>query len=706
MPEPFIDVNERVTRVVSIGSKFAAATMAVILLVATGIYVALSGYQRESLLHAKEMAASAVTRLFADSCAAPVEFEDETALRQALATVGRDGDIEYAAVWPVDGGGTIGAMLGELPRGAPEPARTVPASVALERRPDRVVVLSPVRNESKHTVGVVAVAFSLSRENAAIADVRAKTLLVSAAVAAGLSALLLAMARHMVVGPLSKLVVAVRMVEEGKAGDVDVRSNDEIGLLAEAFRSMATAIRTREERITAQNRDMRMVLDNVGQGFVTLDVEGKMSEQHSRIIREWFGAPERGTTFWQYLQKVDPVVAQWFELGWTAIREDIMPLEVSLMQLPQVVRKNGQTFEFSYRPILKEGQLEQAIVVTTDVTSRIERERAEQAQREMMSIFHRIRADRQAFEGFFFEASELVRALEHSTGSDADLVMRQLHTLKGNCSLYGIESVATFCHELEDRLKETTEPLGSPEKAKLSELWAQVSDVRARLGEGDNIEIAREEYDNFLDHLRCRTDHNVLAATCSSWKFEPAAKRLALLGDQITRLVDRMGKAETDIVCHPTQLRLPPSKWGRFWSAFAHIIRNAVDHGIETSEDRQIAGKSVRARIELAVTRESDHVLVTIRDDGAGIDWPTIAEKAKAQGLPWETRGDLEEALFAQGMSVRSEASSSSGRGVGLSAVREIVRELKGDVEVQSQLGGGTMFRFVLPNTMLFEDVN
>src|SRR5690242_18989786 len=98
----------------------------------------------------------------------------------------------------------------------------------------------------------------------------------------------------------------------------------------------------------------------------------------------------------------------------------------------------------------------------------------------MMSIFHHILSDRLALEEFFHEASTLVDAVVASNGSDHGLVMRHVHTLKGNCALFGIESVASFCHALEDQMKESPEPIAYKEKAALRALWSKVLDVRAQ----------------------------------------------------------------------------------------------------------------------------------------------------------------------------------------------------------------------------------
>jgi HPt (histidine-containing phosphotransfer) domain-containing protein/HAMP domain-containing protein len=692
-------------RIISVGSKLAGATVAVMLLVTAGVYFKLSEYQRENLLKGKEMAAAAVSRLFADSCAAPVIFSDEQAIKEALTTLGRNEDVEYGSVFAADRSGHLGQKLGELSRGVPETPHSV-SGTTIERRPDRVVISSAVRAPEGDVVAVSTIAFSLARENATIAEVRARTLSVSATVALGLTALLLVLARLVIVGPLNKLVLAAKTLEEGSVIDVDVHSHDEIGQLASAFRSMSVAIQSREAHIKARNADMRLVLDHVGQGFITVDLDGKMSDERSRVVDEWFGPDEGATTFWEYLRPIDQSAAQWFRLGWESVREDIMPLDLCLDQLPHSISKGGKSFEMAYRPVMKGGALDKVIVVITDVTSRIERERAEQTQREMVSLFHRILSDRSAFEGFFHEATILVDAIESSDASDLGLLRRQVHTLKGNCALFGIESVAAFCHGLESRIEESISLFGLSERQTLRSLWTKIAEMRSQFTSdaGDRVELDLEEYDAFLEDLKHRVDYGVLVATFSSWKFELASRRLALFAEQIQHLAIRLGKARIECKISATKLRLPPSKWGPFWSAFAHTVRNAVDHGVETTEERLASGKDITAAITLGVLQKDASVVVSIKDDGCGIDWRRIAERAKERGLPHANPRDLEEALFAEGISSSVDATLTSGRGLGLGAVREVVKRLGGRIEVRSETGRGTTFLFIMPQTMLFED--
>jgi two-component system, chemotaxis family, sensor kinase CheA len=700
-------------RFTSIATKLAVGATALIVLVTTIVYVNLTRYQRQTLLQSKEITASAVSRLFADWCVAGVVFDDEGTIKEALATLGRNGEIEYAAVWAVDSAGKVDHRIGQLERGKPEPLPGVSQEMQLERRADRLVLSSPVRDLGKKIVAMAVVAFSLARENAAIVDVERTTLVISIAVALGFMLVLTWITRFAVSAPLAKLVVAAKQLEEGKRGEVEVRSNDEVGQLAHAFRSMTNAIRVREDRISAGNRDMRLVLDNVGQGFIALDSEGTMSAGRSTVVDKWFGVSAGPVKFWDYLSQTDTALGDWFELGWAALREDILPLSLCLEQLPGLAKKGAQTFELTYRPIVEGGGLAKMIVVITDVTARIERERAEQTQREMMSIFRHILSDRVAIDGFFCEAAALVASLTSPAPTAAEIVepallKRQVHTLKGNCALFGIESVAHLCHQLENRLSESPDPLSPAETQGLRAQWDAVSVMYAQLTESRSetaIDLDQREYEAFVSELQARLGQDRLLATALTWQFEPASKRLVVVGEQIQALAVRLGKAVVEIVYEPTDLRLPPRKWGPFWSTFTHVIRNAVDHGMETEVERIAAGKTKNGTVALGLKRDGHHVVVTITDDGRGINWPKIARRAKEYGLPHATRADLEEALFFQGLSSRDDVTTTSGRGVGLSTIRDLVRDLGGTVEIRSEMGFGTTFRFLMPQSMLFDEL-
>ncbi len=138
-----------------------------------------------------------------------------------------------------------------------------------------------------------------------------------------------------------------------------------------------------------------------------------------------------------------------------------------------------------------------------------------------------------------------------------------------------------------------------------------------------------------------------------------------------------------------------------------HIMRNAVDHGIESEEERMAAGKPAQGTIRMTARQEGDHIVIEISDDGAGIDPDKVRTVAIRKGYVSEAEAaamsDREAVylIFEKGFSTSAIITEISGRGVGMDVVREfIVEKLKGSLDVESELGKGTTFRLTIPLTL------
>jgi len=137
-----------------------------------------------------------------------------------------------------------------------------------------------------------------------------------------------------------------------------------------------------------------------------------------------------------------------------------------------------------------------------------------------------------------------------------------------------------------------------------------------------------------------------------------------------------------------------------------HLVRNAVDHGVETTEARIAAGKPEKSMVELSARQEGDHILITISDDGRGMRPEAIRNKAVEKGLiTTEIANTLDEnqcleLIFLPGFSTKDEISSVSGRGVGMDVVKTNINKLNGVVSIRSELGKGTSVTILLPLTL------
>lgn len=146
----------------------------------------------------------------------------------------------------------------------------------------------------------------------------------------------------------------------------------------------------------------------------------------------------------------------------------------------------------------------------------------------------------------------------------------------------------------------------------------------------------------------------------------------------------------------------------RLGEPLTHLIRNAVDHGIESAEARIAAGKPAEGTLTLSAEHRSGRILIRIADDGAGINRERVFAKAVEKGLiaadAQLSKEEIDHLIFAPGFSTAQQVSNISGRGVGMDVVRQNVKELGGRITIDSEPGSGTTFTLTLPLTLAISD--
>jgi two-component system chemotaxis sensor kinase CheA len=171
-----------------------------------------------------------------------------------------------------------------------------------------------------------------------------------------------------------------------------------------------------------------------------------------------------------------------------------------------------------------------------------------------------------------------------------------------------------------------------------------------------------------------------------------------------------LGKV-VEVELRGAELELDRSILDRLHDPLVHLVRNAIDHGLETPATRKEVGKPPGGRLEIDARREKDSIRISVADDGRGIDLEVVRDRAVSTGL---LHADLAEDLppqeiallvFRPGLSTASEISSFSGRGVGMDAVKATIESLGGQVELDSRPGLGTTTSLVVPVTAAVQRV-
>ena len=196
---------------------------------------------------------------------------------------------------------------------------------------------------------------------------------------------------------------------------------------------------------------------------------------------------------------------------------------------------------------------------------------------------------------------------------------------------------------------------------------------------------------------------SALGPTALSLRLVPVESLTSRLGRAFTRTAAALGK-EADFVVHGVETEIDKVLADELADPLLHIVRNALDHGIESPEARLSTGKPRRGRVSMTVAPRGREVVLTFSDDGRGIDRDRIVKRARETGLlsPNEPEPrDPFSILFRPGFSTAEAVTEFSGRGVGLDVVSENLARLGGRVSVRSTPGAGTTFEVVVPMTLV-----
>ncbi|OWQ67706.1 chemotaxis protein CheA [Stenotrophomonas maltophilia] len=212
-----------------------------------------------------------------------------------------------------------------------------------------------------------------------------------------------------------------------------------------------------------------------------------------------------------------------------------------------------------------------------------------------------------------------------------------------------------------------------------------------------------EELDRAVSTLDIATAR--LQSAVMRTRMQPVGKVFSRF-PKVARDVARSLKKEVDLELVGAETELDRNLVEALADPLVHLVRNAIDHGVEMPDLREAQGKPRMGHVRLSAQQEGDYVSIEVQDDGAGIDPEKLRAKAREKGLidpEAAARLSSEECLhlvFLPGFSTKQQVTDISGRGVGMDVVQSRIRELSGQIQIQSELGRGSRFLIRVPLTL------
>lgn len=479
-----------------------------------------------------------------------------------------------------------------------------------------------------------------------------------------------------------------------------------------------------DQLVRERTAAIKDLLDNTGQGFFSFSSDYKVQPFTSKATHDFFG---------KSIEDEDAVQLMFSDTAgdkkklFNLLFEETGNLDLIEGILPSEVKRDGRIYKVDYHWIDAREDVEgRVMIVMTDITTQRKLEQQLRIDEERNRMIVKIAVDRHGFIDFLHEVNHCLEQVDRILDSPpaeikVEELFRHFHTIKGGMASYFFADVAEKAHNIENLLeavrtddalptedllnsvKKETDELRQILKATLEGLEEIVPKQLIEAGFQPYFRIAESKIAALESALGDQMQSNPeIENAVKNLKRQPIRNIMKKFASDAENLAQNLGKA-IDISINGENTEIVHAAYKPMLSSLIHIIRNCVDHGLETPEIRMASGKPEQGSLKISVDTHASELFITIEDDGAGIDAGVIKTKALEMGListsQSESMSDDEaiRLIFSSGFSTNDMVTDLSGRGVGMDAVAEEIAGLNGTIDVQTTLGKGTRFQIRVP---------
>jgi len=515
--------------------------------------------------------------------------------------------------------------------------------------------------------------------------------------------------------------------------------------LALALSYLVAARRRQDRMVIDAQRQTEDILKTVKDGLFLLDANLNIGPTHSAAVRQLFQRETlAGATFEELLRPLVPektlqTAVKFVKVLWSERTRENLVRSINPLGEVEVNFDDGRGghetryLEFDFHRVKSDNRVDNILVSVNDVSQRVMlarelKESQDKAQAQLDTLLGVLHVDPAQLASFLDDSDAAMRMInsilkepareESAFRKKLDSIFRQVHAVKGEASALGLASVESRAHQFEDSLKELKDRKALtgndflPLVVKLDDLFTHLASVRDLVTRLAKLNAGSHDAPATATQViaRNRTVEELVGVKVlehAPAERAPAVPSAAVgLGSTLEQLVHRIAadeKKRARIEC--AGLDSVPNAYRKVVKDVAiQIVRNAVVHGIEPPDARLKLGKSDAGNVMVQfLTAPGEGFKLVIEDDGQGISATRIKEAALQKGIITEAAAAKMEAkqmfrlLFHPGFSTRDTVTHDAGRGIGMSLVAELIRELNGKIAVATGEGKYTRFSILLP---------
>jgi two-component system chemotaxis sensor kinase CheA len=562
-----------------------------------------------------------------------------------------------------------------------------------------------------------------------------------------------------IVKPIKSLTEAAKKIANGDLDiDIQLKTDDEFKTLANAFLFMVSKIKTllqakqlmieelkitslkladlnktleikvkeRTKELNTSNLFLKAMVNSLNQGLVVLNRELKCNKIHTEATKTILGKDPNDVFFYELLD-LKPEDRESLKEWATIIFDELLSFESAALLAPASKIWGENVHDINYKFVNLEyfpmrnsiGKIENIVAVSTDQTVEIRATEQFRESQSRVAMFLKILNNKKQFSSFIKEVEHIFlnieKSLQEKTEQSCKTLMLLFHTLNGGFGLYhllelqslsrGCEvEIAKISHTDSNQISESYSILYNEFQDLINLFYKSIVEVETSLGfkftqDINILEISNNDLLRIQHRIKLTQDKELNHLFEEFFIKEPILDYLKGYKDFVAKESLKIGKEIEAVEINDNNIKINIKPFQEFFSTLIHVFRNSLDHGIETPEQRTTLGKSAKGKIIIETKMQDNWLQLKISDDGGGINLEKIKTKLKSLKIDSQNLSDMAliNYIFEPFFSTKDEVTALSGRGVGMSSVKEAMNKLGGTIEIITQKNMGTSFIFMLP---------